>query len=391
MKTTLKNLLLRLGITALLIGGITAGYLKLNEKQSSALVDLSDVSVQSMTTAADGKTMYLNLVDDVQPSGLYRSRDNGVTWEMVSANPDLIFNTLAVDPVEKKTLFAGTDGGPLGTTNNVWRSTDGGKTWHNFNLSLPASPDRIVPAVTAVLVDPHQPEILYVGTDGQGVYRFKDGEVGFELVGGVSLYSAHVKDLAVGADGRLYTLTADGLFATEGETWQKLATPETPVSLAIASDDAAVMYLGSPSTGAYRSADGGQTWQSISVGLDQIPGAALRVPAVAVDELASEHVFVATAYGLGGQFAPGGLYESTDGGQTWTKMAELDKVVNQLYLDDGVIIAATDHGLTRYGTAVEDDSTTAPSFWQRILDEFIKPAQNPGSAPEVAPRSPDGI
>ena len=371
MAKTFIKLAIRLSASAILLGLALITVIVINETRTFALTDLSDVSIETMTTAGDRETLYVNLTDATKPSGLYRSADNGRSWETVSSGPGLAFNTMAVNPVAASTLYAGTDGGPLGSTNNVWRSDDGGETWRNFNLSLPANSDRMVPAVTAVLVDPKQPEMLYVGTDGQGVYRFKDGEIGFDLVGGVSLHEAHIKDLVASEDGRLYTLANSGLFTLEADTWRQIETlPEIPVSLALAPNDPNVLFVGTPSTGAYLSPDGGQTWQHISAGLGETLGVALRVTAITVDKEIASHVVAATAYGFSGQIAPGGIYESMDGGQTWLKVADSEHVVNRLTLNDGVIIAASDAGVIRYGDSETEPTSNSNTVWDRILQSL---------------------
>jgi hypothetical protein len=212
--------------------------------------------------------------------------------------------------------------------------------------------------------------MLYVGTDGQGVYRFDEGRNSYELIGGVSLYNAHVTGLVIGPDSRVYALTNDGLFVTDGTIWQKLESlPELAVSLAVAPNNPQVLYAGGASTGAFRATDGGQTWERVSNGLDMIPGIALRATALAVDEQDSEHVVVATAYGVGSQLARGGIYESSDAGLNWTKVAEADGVVINLTLNQGVVYAATANGLARYG------EPTATSSIISLPD--LRPLTNP--------------
>jgi photosystem II stability/assembly factor-like uncharacterized protein len=286
--------------------------------------------------------------------GVYHSNDNGRTWQLTSAGPGVALNTLAVHPANQKVLYAGAAGGPVATSNNLWRSDDGGQTWRKFFLSLPGNVDGLIPAVTTLAVDSYQPESLYVGTDGQGVYRFDVGSDGFgyELVGGVSLYNAHVTDIVVGPDSRVYALTPEGLYINnDDDSWQKLDTvPEYPISLAVAPTDPDTLYVGVPSSGAYRSTDGGRTWEHIAEGLGLVPGAALRVTALAVDEADSWHVAAATAYGIGKQLAGGSIYESKDGGSSWTKLGDTDKIVNELTFSDGTIHAVTDNGLVRYST-----------------------------------------
>jgi photosystem II stability/assembly factor-like uncharacterized protein len=127
-----------------------------------------------MTVTMDHEILYATLADDSQ-AGIYRSNDNGRTWQLVSSGPGVTLNALTVHPANQKVLYAGAAGGPV----DLWRSDDGGQTWRKFFLSLPGNVDGLIPAVTALAVDPYQPEALFIGTDGQGVYRFDVGSDGF--------------------------------------------------------------------------------------------------------------------------------------------------------------------------------------------------------------------
>lgn len=352
------NLIARIGLLTLILILGTMVVPLMDETEGLALADLSGASVRAMATSAHGDVLYAGLTGGLQPAGVYRSDDNGRTWQLVSSGPGPAMNALAVHPVNDTVIYAGTVGGPAATTDSLWRSDDGGRTWHGFTMILPANPDGELPAVNALAVDPNQPGVLYVGTDGHGVYRVEDdeGRNSYKLVGGLSLYAAHVNSVVVGPDSRVYALTDEGFFATDGDTWQKLSLPELAVGLAVAPDDPQTLYAGCVSTGAYQTTDGGQTWKPISSGLEMIPGAALRVTALAVDEQEPNHVVAATAYGVGGfavQFVPWGIYESHDAGRSWTKLAEADEVVMQLTINRGVVSAATANGLARYGEPSE--------------------------------------
>jgi photosystem II stability/assembly factor-like uncharacterized protein len=369
-KMRILNLIVRIGLFVLVLSLGTMAALVTGETPGLALSDLTGASVQAMTMASGSQVVYAGLVGGPQPTGIYRSDDNGRTWQVVSSGPGVAVNALVVHPANDAILYAGTAGGPAITTHSLWRSTNGGQTWHSFTLGLPADAYGLIPSVTALAVDPNQPGVVYVGTDGQGVYRFFEGRNSYELIGGVSFYNAYVNGLVVGPDSRVYALTNDGLFASDGRAWQKLESlPEIAVSLAIAPNDPQLLYAGSASSGAYRATDGGQNWESVSTGLDMVPGAALRVTALTVDDHNPNHVIAATAYGVGSQLARGGIYETSNAGLEWTKLGEANGVVKSLMLNQGVVYAGTANGLTRYA----ESATSAPIISVPDLSPLANP------------------
>jgi uncharacterized repeat protein (TIGR01451 family) len=131
-------------------------------------------------------------------------------------------------------------------------------------------------------------------------------------------------------------------------------------ALAIAPSDDHIVYMGSGEgalsgdsyygDGFYRSADGGVTWQHVST---KFTGQA--VSAIAVDPTDPQHVYAATVRGRGGNHrtssptdAPYGVYESTDGGQTW---ALRKGTVDEL------------HGATDLVIDPQDPHVLFASFW----------------------------
>jgi photosystem II stability/assembly factor-like uncharacterized protein len=354
------QLIARVGLFVLILSLGTMASLLVGEQEGLALADLSRTPVQAMTAAEGSHVLYASLLGDSQASGIYRSDDSGRAWQLVSSGPGVHVNALAVmktptgegEGEAGAVLYAGTNGGPGATAASLWRSHDSGQTWYRSFMTLPADPQGMIPSVTALAVDPGQPGVLYVGTAGHGVYRFDEGRTGYgyELLGGVSLYAAHVNGLVIDPQGRLYALTNEGLFVNRGDVWQNLPAPEIPASLAVAPDDPELLYAGGVSTGVYRSRDGGRTWEPANNGIELIPGVALRVTALAVEERENtEYVVAATAYGIGSQLKPGNIYESHNSGDSWTQVAQADDGVKQLTLKDGSIYAATAGGLMRYG------------------------------------------
>jgi photosystem II stability/assembly factor-like uncharacterized protein len=365
------NLIARIGLFALILGLGTVGTLIVGETKGLALADLSGVPVRALAAATHGDALYAALDGGRQGAGIYRSEDNGSTWQRRGSGPGAAINALATHPTDNTVLYAGTAGGPAATTDSLWLSHDGGRNWSKSALGLPSGPDGLLPAVSSLAVDPQQPGVLYVGTDGHGVYRF-DFELsryGYELMGGVSLYRAHVNNLVVGPEGRVYALTNEGLFVTErNDAWQQLSLPEMAASLAVSPDDAQTLYMGSVSTGLYRSTDGGGTWVPVNSGMEIVPGAALRVTALAVDEEYPSRVVAATSYGVGARFAPGGIYQSTDNGQNWTRLAYAEDVVAQITLNQRVIYATTPAGLVRYGEPAQPSRGIGVPLLQSLVN-----------------------
>jgi len=181
--------------------------------------------------------------------------------------------------------------------------------------------------VTSLAVDRTNADVLYVGTDGQGIYRLSDKATTLVALGH-EFYGARVDQVVLAPQDaqNLYAITSKGLFESRdaGENWELVRTlPEQAVTLAIAPSDHEVLYVGTASMGAYRSEDGGQTWQAIGEGLGLTPGVALTVRSIEVDEQNPYLIYATPSYILGTGQAhelPLGIYVSSDGGTSWQKL-----------------------------------------------------------------------
>ncbi|HEX3530399.1 MAG TPA: hypothetical protein VH988_25330 [Thermoanaerobaculia bacterium] len=100
--------------------------------------------------------------------GVFKSAPTGASWHRVGSGLPAALcsnNTsprwrLAIDPSAPQTLYVGT------AAQGVFRSADGGATFHSFNRGLETAD------VTIVLVDPTNPAHLYAAVTGKGVWQW---------------------------------------------------------------------------------------------------------------------------------------------------------------------------------------------------------------------------
>jgi photosystem II stability/assembly factor-like uncharacterized protein len=195
--------------------------------------------------------------------GLYTSSDNGATY--VELGKLSFTQSVSVDfsDPERKTLLTGTHG----MKQQVFHSGDGGQSWDNVGLNLPADGYN---AETPLVLD--SKTYLIGGNRGDGasaggIYRTTDSGAHWEPVGNVQVN--HFGGPLQASDGAIYwPLYGTGGMAKStdlGQTWTKLAESAlhgvTPIEL----PDASVVTIGTDHL--VRSTDGGATWKPIGEAL----------------------------------------------------------------------------------------------------------------------------
>lgn len=240
------------------------------------------------------------LYTHVDVGGVYRSDDRGLTWRSLTArwpvneNGLNIYDTAAVDVDPRNPDVV------LAAVGTVWenpfgllRSTDGGTTWSRvlstqfYGNGYPRYGGNLFAR------DAANPDLLYVGTGGDGVFRSEDGGATWAPTGlqDKQLFITHVLADAQ-RPGRLWVSAREsspenlqhplkgGLYRSEdaGASWTTLMHhgPLTPLELAQAPWDANTL-LGIFGRSELRlSTDGGDSWQPFGEGspfvhLDQRP------------------------------------------------------------------------------------------------------------------------
>jgi hypothetical protein len=137
----------------LTLGTLTA--LRMGETASLALTTLPQTGVEALAADAGDQVWYAGLIRPDQATQLYLTKDRGQHWQAIGTGlAEVAITDLVVHPADSNVLYAGTKGGDLKTHTDLLLSVDGGQTWQEFPLKLPANPERQLPDVTALAVAP---------------------------------------------------------------------------------------------------------------------------------------------------------------------------------------------------------------------------------------------
>ena len=251
--------------------------------------------------------------------GIWRSDDRGESWHATGPKGGSV-GALALDPRASGTLYALTGDGPQ-------RSTDGGTTWR---LSGAGLPDRTSVAFVALLIDPQQPDTLYIGASFGGVFRSADA----------------------------------------GEHWSAVNTglPDQPVieGMALDPQHSGTLYVSITGAGLYRSTDGGAHWGQVS---DQ-------------EYLSVTPAADNTLYAM----LDGALARSTDQGETWHTVADVACGVQSLVAppSGGVMVGCLDGRMYAL-------QATQPSAPPAAASATQPPLAAPPAAPAVPAPTPAPI
>jgi photosystem II stability/assembly factor-like uncharacterized protein len=251
-----------------------------------------------------------------------RSADGGFTWEVYPHEYDFI--SLAAHPAQGNVLYAGDRN--LG----IFRSQDFGQTWSPVNEGVEAV------IVYDVAVDPDDSSHLLAGTIS-GVYERQGAGSWVRLLEGLTrsllFHPSDSLTIYAGQEGFLGK-TLDG-----GNSWSfsNLLGPDgnNYVSdIALDPSDPSTLFISITGYSGYgeilRSIDGGVFFATVLNGMNS-GGEPYAFNTVEVDPSNGQHVLA----GGGNFFAPevlGDLWESTDGGTTWSRVLN-DVIINDLLIN----------------------------------------------------------
>jgi len=254
--------------------------------------------------------------------GIYRSDDNGATWQTVdSPIGGIQVWSVTVDPVDPEIIFAG-------TRPQAFRSKNGGKTWQQLAMGVNLNCPVGTPRTTNMIVDPRDHRTVWAGIEVDGVYKSLDGgdtwvhlpDLGPDPFHG----DIHGMALRTGRTTSVYATSPFGIATStdEGESWDYHYFPKFQESdarsycrgMLIKADNPNVMFVGNGDTipgltGAIqRTKDGGQSWEPAPLPVE--PNSVVYW--FATHREIPDVIVAASLYGY--------VYTSTDGGDSWRKL-----------------------------------------------------------------------
>jgi photosystem II stability/assembly factor-like uncharacterized protein len=235
--------------------------------------------------------------------GIWKTTDGGVTWEPIFDDQSAqSIGSLAVAPSDPNIVWAGTGEqcirSHISIGDGIYKSTDAGRTWRRMGLEQtgrigeividPQNPDIVLACALGHAYGPQQERGVFRTTDGGRTWTrvlFVDEQTGCS---DVEMNPANPRELYA------------GMWQFEIKTWGRES--------------------GGPSSGLYKSTDGGETWRKITGSeLPRLPHGKVSIAAARSDPRRL-YALIETGDGVplrGKEQESGKLWRSDDGGETW--------------------------------------------------------------------------
>ena len=246
-------------------------------------------------------------------------------------------NTVLVDPSNPNTIYIGTPAG------GIWKSTNSGDNWTPLGDNLPQI------GVSGIAVDYNNPNILYIATgdcDGGdsysvGVLKSTDGGLSWNTTGltfsGTDNFAGDIL-INPSDSNMLWVATDNGIYRTTnaGANWTVVQAGNfSQGRIRLKPGTNSTVYAVSNNR-FYRSTNSGSSFSIVTTGLPSSSGRLL----LDVTPANSEYIYILSATsGYGFQ----GIYRSTNGGTSWTKTSGTTNIFesNQAWFDLALAVSTT--------------------------------------------------
>jgi uncharacterized protein (TIGR03437 family) len=271
---------------------------------------------------------------------------------------------LAVDPRNPDVAYMGAAGG------GVWKTTDGGANW------TPLTDDQPSLATGSIALAPSNPDVVYVGTGeqnnsgdsyyGAGILKSTDGGAtwtqlakpfvgpfstsrvngGGARIGAIAVHPANPNLVLAAVDITPPILAGIYRSTDGGASWTQVLPGAVGTDVVFQPADPNTVYaaLGSlgtnTSNGIYKSSDSGATWtRSNGTAPAILPAANVGRITLALAPSSPNTIYAGIASSTASSLL--GLFKTTDGGQTWNRLAAPDYCNPQCFYDNVVRVHPT--------------------------------------------------
>jgi photosystem II stability/assembly factor-like uncharacterized protein len=264
-----------------------------------------------------------------------------------------------------KTVYVGAANG------GVWSSHNDGTTW------TPLTDDQATLATGSVAVDPNNPNTVYVGTGeqhfsadsryGRGILKSTDGGKNWTTLGADVFGGYHIGKVAVDPNNssNVWVAADNGLYESTdaGQTWDvKWSTQgnlSKPTDVYIDKNNQGVIYMSSMRGGLYKSTDGGNTFTLLGKGTlpnyetkSTMYNASLAVVEGAVGQ--PDTIYSSYSDGYGNLM---GMFKSIDSGETWNPLTNVPQYFDSNYSYNGEYDPQYPSGQGWYDNVIAVDPT----------------------------------
>jgi len=303
---------------------------------------------------------------------MFLSQDGGSSWALfahLGPGDDYVLDHIIFDPAHPATIYVAAWSLYNADEGDVFRSDDGGRTWH----PLPGVHGK---SIRALAMAPSDPNLLIIGAL-DGVFRSRNGGQTWERISPENHAEIkNIESLAIDPQNPdiIYAGTWHLPWKTEdgGASWHSIskgiAFDSDMFSIIVDPKNPSVVYA-SACSGMYKSLDKAEYFHRLSVGLPQW---AHRTRVLKQDPQRPSIVYAGTT---------GGLWKTVDGGDKWKLVTDDSVIVNDVLMDprepDHVLVATDRGGVLASSDGFAHYETSNRGFAHRVIGGVVIDNKDP--------------